>query len=356
VPWDLIAAGHSRELILLSLAGAVWGLAKRERGVILTLLWVAAVLLCANPSLLGLPCTWLVNNASAAIALFLPLAILGGYFLASLCEEIRARLRGKWRSLHRWALGLSIVAVAIWGALGMLSIVNPACILATRDDMAAMEWIRQNTPKDAKFLINARYWQWGLYVGTDGGYWIRLLAGRKTTLPPVVYGFISPEYIAEVNALARPMASPALAKRALLDDEGMRRLLDERGVTHVYIGARGGSIRPTMLLDNPYWRLVYSSGAVWIFERGTDERMPASGRLVPAAEQPRLGGMNFGRLPEWTLADHPKLKLRAEGTKPALRQALRPQRGNPNKSNNLRAERTERCGPKSSPRRGLGSL
>jgi len=86
-----------------------------------------------------------------------------------------------------------------------------------------------------------------------------------------VYGFVSPEYIAEVNALATPIASPALARQALLDDEEVRRLLDERGVTHLYIGARGGSIRPGMLLDNPCWRLVYSNGAVWIFERGTDE-------------------------------------------------------------------------------------
>ena len=270
-PWDLVWAGHNRELILLSLAGALWGLARRERGVILTLLWVGAVFLCANPALLGLPCTWLVNNASSAIALFLPVAILGGYFLASLCQAIQTRLKGGWRSLYRYALGPSIVAVALLGGLDMLSIVNPACILVTRDDVAAMEWIRENTPEESRFLINARYWQWGLYVGTDGGYWIPLLAGRKTTLPPVVYGFISRQYIAEVNALVRPIASPARPRQALLEDEWVRRLLDERGVTHVYIGARGGSIRPGMVLDNPYWRLVYSNGAVWIFERGTDE-------------------------------------------------------------------------------------
>ena len=87
-----------------------------------------------------------------------------------------------------------------------------------------------------------------------------------------MYGFISRQYIAEVNALVRPIALPARPRQApLLEDEWVRRLLDERGVTHLYIGARGGSITPGILLDNPYWRLVYSNGAAWIFERGTDE-------------------------------------------------------------------------------------
>jgi len=250
--------GHSRELIALALAGALWGLLKRERGAILTLLWVAAMFLAVNPSLLGLPTTWLVNNASVIIALFLPLAVLSGYFLASLSDGLRAR----GRFAHRFVLGSLMVAAALWGSLDMLSIVNPVTVLATPDDVAAMEWIRENVPEGARFLINARHWQEGIYVGTDGGYWIPALTGRETTLPPAIYGFGSSEYIAWVNALARVVAGPNLD----LDDEGVRQLLKERGVTHVYIGARGGNIRPQMLVDSSHWRLVYSNGAVWIFK------------------------------------------------------------------------------------------
>jgi len=264
VPRRFLEVGHSRELIALALAGALWGLFRRERGVILTLLWMGAVFLCANPSLLGLPCTWLITNASAVIALFLPLAILGGYFLASLCSRIR--LAGKSRPLHRSALGLSIIAIALWGAWDLLSIVNPVCILATPDDMAAMEWIKENTPEEAKFLINARYWHGELYVGTDGGYWIPLLTGREVTLPPVVYGFASAEHISEVNALARVIdAAGAKHVSPSLDDEEVLHILDERGVTHVYAGARGGSITPHVLVSSPHYQPVYSNGAVWIF-------------------------------------------------------------------------------------------
>ncbi len=258
VPRGFLRVGHSRELIALALAGALWGLLKRERGAILTLLWVAAMFLAVNPSLLGLPTTWLVNNASAIIALFLPMAVLSGYFLASLSDGLRAR----GRFAHRFVLGSLMVAAALWGSLDMLSIVNPVTVLATPDDVAAMEWIRENVPERAKFLINARHWQEGIYVGTDGGYWIPALTGRETTLPPAIYGFGSSKYIAWVNALARVVAGPNLD----LDDEGVRQLLKERGVTHVYIGARGGNIRPQMLVDSSHWRLVYSNGAVWIFK------------------------------------------------------------------------------------------
>ncbi len=260
-PRDFLFVGHTRELIALSIGGALFGLFKRERGVVLTTLWVLALFLLTNPSLLGLPSTWLVNNEVVVISLFLPFAILGGYFLSSLSEVPLAWLRGRGRRAYRAVLGLLIALATLWGARGLLPIVNPVTVLATRDDVAAMDWIRENTPEGAKFLINTRLWQGRTYVGTDGGYWIQLLAGRQTTLPPAIYIYSSPEYIAQVNALAEVVATTDS-----LDDEGMRKLLREEGVTHVYIGAKGGRITPQMLLGSPHYRLVYSSGAVWIFE------------------------------------------------------------------------------------------
>jgi len=304
-PRGFLFVGHTRELIALSVGGALFGLFKRERGVVLTTLWVLALFLLTNPSLLGLPSTWLVNNEMLVISLFLPFAILGGYFLSSLSDVPLTWLGGKVASdlkvsnrpssettsddewsrsrkttdkvphrrdhsseiackgctAYRAMLGLLIALAALWGARGLLPIVNPVTVLATRDDVVAMDWICENTLEGAKFLINTRLWQGRTYVGTDGGYWIPLLTGRQTTLPPAIYIYSSPEYIAQVNALAE-----VVAVADSLDDEGMRKLLREEGVTHVYIGAKGGKITPQMLLDSPHYRLVYSSGGVWIFE------------------------------------------------------------------------------------------
>jgi len=268
VPYDLIMIGRNRELIALSVCGLLWGLYKRERAVILTALWVAITVVITNPGILGFPSTWLVNNASLAISLFVPFAILGGYFLASL--QLFGWAQGKYpisniksplSNLKHLILAIVIALVALWGAGEMLSIVNPGTVLATRDDMAAMDWIRHHVPSDARFLINVRHWQGGTYVGSDGGYWIPLLTGRDTILPPAVYIYGSVEYVRAINDLAE-----AIGAIESFDEASTRQLLSDNGVTHVYIGARGGSITPQMLMDSPYYRPIYSNGAVWIFQ------------------------------------------------------------------------------------------
>ena len=264
VPYDLIMVRHNRGLIALSICGLLWGLYKRERAVILTALWVVIVAVITNPTIFGFPSTWLVNNASLAISLFVPFAILSGYFLTSLSDLVQAKLSPNIQSpisSIRWLiLAVVIVLVVLWGAWEMLPIVNPATVLATRDDMAAMDWIRHNVPSDARFLINVRHWQGGTYVGSDGGYWIPLLTGRDTVLPPAIYIYGSAEYVKGINDLAEEI----LATESF-DEERVQQLLRDNGVTHVYIGVRGGSIAPQMLIGSSYFRPVYSNGAVWIF-------------------------------------------------------------------------------------------
>jgi len=265
VPYDLIMIGNNRGLIALSIGGLLWGLYKRERAVVVTALWVVIMVVIINPTILGFPSTWLVNNASLAISLFVPLAILGGYLLASLSDLPQAKLGSDFRSqisnIRLVMLALVIAFVALWGAWQMLPIINPGTVLATRDDVAAMDWIRRHIPADARFQINVRHWQGGTYVGTDGGYWIPLLTGRDTVLPPVVYGYGSSEYVKGINDLAE-----AIIAIESFDEESARQLLSDNGVTHVYIGARGGSISPQMLMGSPCYRRVYSNGAVWVFQ------------------------------------------------------------------------------------------
>ena len=297
VPYDLIMVKHNRELIALSICGLLWGLYKRERAVMVTALWLIIVLVITNPTILGFPSTWLVNNASLAISLFVPFAILVGYFLASLSDlsfdkpfhRLRTKLRTSLQArlspnpqsqisyIKLVMLALVITLVALWGAWQMLPIINPGTVLATRDDMVAMDWIRRHVPSDARFLINVRHWQGGTYVGTDGGYWIPLLTGHDTILPPAIYIYGSAEYVKGINDLAE-----AIVAIESFDEESTRQLLDDNGVTHVYIGARGGGITPQMLFGSSYpstsrrgelvepsgyrYRPVYSNGAVWIFQ------------------------------------------------------------------------------------------
>jgi hypothetical protein len=254
----------------LALLGALCGLLRRQRATIWTVVWCILVALVINPGWLGLPNTNLLNNSTAVISLFLPLSILGGQAIASLwdvsagyLETAISRLGAPSRAVQRAVLAALFVAAGLWGAWGMVSIVNRDTELATAEDLTAMRWIKESTPADAVFVINARYWQLGIFTGTDGGYWISQLTGRRTLLPPLPYAQGNPEYVQHINDMARIVSEITDA-----GDPQLLRILESEKVTHIYLGARGGRLTPQMLLRSSRYRPVYNSGAVWIFEVG----------------------------------------------------------------------------------------
>ena len=93
-------------------------------------------------------------------------------------------------------------------------------------------------------------------------------------MPSVLYIFDSAEHVAQVNDDAR-----AVAQAESLDDAELRRVIDTRGITHVYLGAKGGKLTPQMLLQagergaasGIVVRPVYTNGSVWIFELAETE-------------------------------------------------------------------------------------
>ena len=296
VPWQLLSSGHDRLLIALALVGAALGVSKRKRGTTALLLWIALLFLVVNPHLLGLPDTWLITNFSIAIALFLPVSAFIGYLCSEMARLLRTllarlpnlhrgtanrrtwsglrgslrrlwvdnpRLTGRTLRIYR-ALVLGVAfASASCGGWDSLDVVNPATVLATEEDLRAMEWIRENVASDAMFLINSIWWQYDMRMGTDAGWWIPLLTGRRTTLPPVLYSMADPDYVAAVNSIGQTVEDSET-----LNDPSLRETLDQLGVTHVYVGAKGGHLTPQMLLASDGFQPVYSSGEVWVFARG----------------------------------------------------------------------------------------
>ena len=290
IPQALLFAPHNRELMLLAAGGAAWGLVRRRHPTIWLLAWCAVVAFLLNLGAMGLPATNLLNNASAIIALFLPLSVLGGQAseavwtqgvrVVSVWDRSRSWRHGT--KLYRAAAAVTVGVVALGGAWGMASIVNPVTVLATAEDVQAMAWIRQNTPEDAVFLINTRHWQLGTYVGTDGGYWIRRLTGRQALLPELPYVYGSSESVQHITALAQ-----AVSQAESGSDPALRELISEEEVDYIYIGARGGPMTPLMFLGNPDYRTAYNSGPVWIFEtrRPTKTGQPSGTRATPPTNQ-----------------------------------------------------------------------
>ena len=60
-------------------------------------------------------------------------------------------------------------------------------MIANKADLQALEWVRANTPADARFYINPAAWLGNTNRGVDGGYWLQPFAGRFSLVPPALY-------------------------------------------------------------------------------------------------------------------------------------------------------------------------
>jgi hypothetical protein len=264
-PSALLTVGWTPPLLYLAGAGALWGGIRRRGEAMVTAIWVGLCLLVANPRLLGGKDTWFLTNSSVIIAFWLPVGALCGWLVgdvARLLALVRLPRLGRVGSRGVSALLLAVVVpLAAVGSWRMVDIVNPVTVLATADDLAAFAWAQEHTPPDALFLVNTGVWQAPVRYGTDAGWWLNLIADRRTTLPSTLYMLGGTAYYDEVNALGT-----AVEEAASVDDTALLERLRAAGVTHVFVGARGGRLLPRDLDPSPHYRTLYSRGPVRIYE------------------------------------------------------------------------------------------
>ncbi|MBE3118609.1 MAG: hypothetical protein IMZ50_07640 [Candidatus Atribacteria bacterium] len=249
----------------------IWGLWRREKGVALISLWWFLILLAANPQWLHLPGEGALSNFAVFIAAYIPVSVLVGYMLGQV-TSYKSQGTNEHKSLAL-ALLVFVLSAGIWGARQRLSDlqVMPHA-LVTRPDIRAAEWIQENTPQDARFLVDSFFaYDDTVIVGSDGGWWLPLLARRQTTLPPLNYDSERgprPDYVHWINALTTEIQNKGFAHPDVLA------LLRARSITYVYMGQRQGRVNyggpyvlePEQLLASPNFRLVYHQDRVWVFE------------------------------------------------------------------------------------------
>jgi hypothetical protein len=279
----LLWAGHNRELLALALAAGLWGVARRRRVAAEQVLWVAMLALLANPTLVGLPYTWLITNDILVISLFLPASLLLGGSACWLVESIERRwvARGQWsvvRSSHlanheshttdrrrrfrrvllHACITLVIVGLALRGAWELRSVVNPDTVLASQADLAAISWAAEHTPADARFLVNITPWL-SVYRGIDGGWWLLPLARRWTSAPPVLYVYGTPEYIRAISDLNKAIVEMPKGEERRLHD-----LVERERIDYIYLGPRPGPLTPELFAGDPAFEKVYERDGVTI--------------------------------------------------------------------------------------------
>jgi hypothetical protein len=211
------------------------GFWRRQRGVLFVALWWFALFVITNPSWVWLPGTGAISNFALFVALYIPAALLIGNVLGWLMRF--AEGRAWWLVLG----AVSVIAIGTVGARRRIEDIHiPAHSLVTRPDLEAMAWIRENTPEDARFLVNS-FPAYGntLVAGSDAGWWMPLLSGRGNSLPPLNYGAeqgVSPDLVDSVNEVTWRL------QEMELDDPETVSMLCERGLSHVYIGQRQGRV------------------------------------------------------------------------------------------------------------------
>lgn len=210
-------------------------------------LWVLVTALLINLDRLGLPRMRVLPNSAAIIMLFLPLAILGAHLL-------------RWVLPSRALLPVTLV-IALIGASRMLHIVNPVTVLATTADLQALDWIRTHTARTARFAVGVQPWIGGAYIGNDGGYWIPLVAGRESVLPPGLYPWVMPAD--RVAAITRQLGSWYEAGQ--VGNTQILPTLRQQGVTHLYFGARNVTPLRAAVAASPDVSRVYAENGVEIY-------------------------------------------------------------------------------------------
>ncbi|MBC8163225.1 MAG: hypothetical protein H7Z42_18610, partial [Roseiflexaceae bacterium] len=296
----LLWAGHNRTLFALALLGALWGLGRRSSPALALVLWAGTMLTLANPQLLtyllplaaaplavsmitrGRPLlallavplllcnpllitlnsSWLITNDIVVISLFVPASALIGYLAVQAGAALQVRLPARLAALGPRPLAAAAVfatlALAAWGAYDMREVINTDTVLAFESDRAALAWIDNNTPADARFLIGAAPWL-STGRGVDGGWWITPLTGRWMSTPPVLYDFGAAPYVAETAARNRAVIDAAASGRA---DEIEALIVRDR-ISHIYLSSRSGALA-SIFADRSRYPALYTQGDVTI--------------------------------------------------------------------------------------------
>jgi len=248
--WYLLGPYHNYVLLALALGGMVIVMSHLLRGYdpehsgrFSFLVWTLAVV--------GLMGPWSVGTFSphdAAMVLFLPVVLLAA--------------EGLWQL--RWSVAIwgIVLVLVLWGMWETKDIIKPETVLATADDVVALEWIEANLSPEAIFLIDVTpWWKSTVWRGVDGGCWIMPLTGRRMVLPPSVYAMGGPKVVRQIRVMAERIY--ALGQ---IEEPGYCRILallmQETGATHYYTRSRRPEWCPTV---QPVYQ---GQGGIAIYELG----------------------------------------------------------------------------------------
>lgn len=267
--WRDIAFHVPPPLLIAALVALALSLLHRRWDVALVGLWTLGMASLVASSLIRLPGANMMQNFAILIALYIPVGLLVGWLIGQ-----GARLAQTWAGkAGQIATALTIVALGVWAGVGQIGIVRPQFVMVTRPDVRAMGWIRENTPSEARFLVEGfRIYGGYTAVGADAGWWIPLLADRENTMPPQ-YALMN-EVPVDAGYTRRVVDLVAHLENTPPDSPEWIQPLCDWDISYVYVGQGQGWVgagagqlfSPADLAANPAFSTVYHRDRVYIFD------------------------------------------------------------------------------------------
>jgi hypothetical protein len=226
---------------------------------LVTYLLLGLGLVLINPWLVRIPAIYLITFDAVLISLFIPLGLLIGGGAAALYDRLVRAVGTPRRWLVELGTILIISGVAIGGGNALRDVLNPATVIASQADLAAVEWAAQNTPPDARFLLNVKPWIGATDRGVDGGWWLLTLTGRWMSTPPALFIYGSQAYIAEVQSRNRTVINYKAG-----NEQAIRELLARDQINYLFFGSEPGPLKAETFASLPGFTTVYNKDGVTI--------------------------------------------------------------------------------------------
>ena len=215
-------------LLVIGGASTVVGLLRRNWLIIVNFIWVIILVIVGNLYLLNIPILNITNFGAILIMFYLPLSLIMGTAVEEGYSFIPA-------AAQRWTERVFILALliaALPATVARATTLEAYRHFITPQDVAAMAWIEDNVPLEAKFAINTYFWLPRFAHGTDAGYWIPYFTGRQIITSSMLSDGIPWAYHERVLAQSE-------AAEGLETDLGGLDELYDLGVAYIYIGAMG---------------------------------------------------------------------------------------------------------------------
>ncbi|HYP39084.1 MAG TPA: DUF6541 family protein [Chloroflexia bacterium] len=257
-------------LSVIGVAVSIWR--RNPYPTILALTWLLLGL-WSNPYLLPfrLPYAGYLDVTTLLTGAWVALALLAGYALGemargflSLADTYKSGRQRLWRMAAFTLMGGAILVGGMAVSLNNSARLDNKPYIA-RADAEALAWARDNLPRDSYVLANPFAFPWSNAVqGSDSGLWVPLAApGARASVPPLPAYNERPEEQGYLNDLLEITHATGYQSSGPMQPDWDA--LKSAGITHVYVGSRGGALTVPVLLRSDRTDLIFHRDAVWIF-------------------------------------------------------------------------------------------